>query len=134
MKRLLLLLGIVILFSECNDSPPAATEKIEGTWRLVAYEVIENGVSSWTKAQPSNIHVRHDGLILDDQGFLPCCPPETLIINGTTFKIKPKIKVFRARNCELSSCAPCPTLKIQHTDNEIITTNCSGYGMKYVRQ
>ena len=140
MRRIFLLLGMIVLLSDCkkdNDSPASVIQKIFGRWRLVEYETTQNGQKVWVKAdtaaQQTFINIDNDGLILDDQGYLPCCPPEWLTINGNQFKIIKKEGVFTAPMCASVSCVACPNLKIQQSDNESETTHCIGFRTRYIR-
>lgn len=128
------------MLSDCkdnDDSRASVIQKIVGRWRLIEYEKTQNGEKLWVKAnsttQPSHINVDKNGLILNDQGYLPCCPPEWLTINGNSFKIIRKEGVFTEPICVSASCAPCPNLKIQQSGNELIITHCIGLRAKYIR-
>ena len=139
MKQILLLLGIIIMFSECkkDDSPASTIESIVGRWRQT--ETKGNDENSWVKSDTSSqsyyINVLSGGLIVNDKGFLPCCPPESLTINGTLVKITKNTDPIRFDPfCASVNCAPCLNLIIQQTGNEMVITSCGGYQQKYVRE
>ena len=139
MKRPFLLLGIIFLLSGCkkDDSPVSAIENIVGKWRLVAYETLQNGERVWVQMDPASqsnsMNIRRDGLIVDDLGFLPCCSPESLNINGTSFKIIRNPDVGSAPMCMYVNCYACPVLNIEHSGNEMTTTSCNDFQMKYIK-
>ena len=139
MRRIFLLLGMIVLLSDCkkdNDSPASVIQKIVGRWRLVEYQTTQNGQKVWVKAdsaRSTHINVYSDGMILDDQGYLPCCPPEWLTINGNQFKVTPRANVFTAPMCAAVLCVACPNLKIQRSGNEMTTSYCTDFQVKYIK-
>lgn len=142
MKRYLYILLIPFLLLNCKKEkePAPAIKEIVGRWRLDAVEKTVNGQKVWEKVSsdsPSYLTFRFDGVILDGKGLPWCCSPETLIVNGTSFKIKPKAKVPTNPQCALIDCVSCSSWDLEQKENElIITLACQSlnYRHRYLRE
>jgi hypothetical protein len=136
MKRYLYTLLIPFLLLNCKEREPEplpAIKEIVGKWRLDAIEKTVNGQTAWEKVsydQPWYLVFRFDGVILDGNGLPYCCAPETLIVNGAPFKIKPRAEIPENPQCYLVDCASCPSWDLEQKENELILTSGCAY-MKY---
>lgn len=137
MKRYLYILLIPFLFLTCKKEPAPlpAIQEIVGRWRLDAMEKTVNGQKVWEKVSfnsPAYLAFRFDGVILDGEGLPACCAPDSLVVNGTPFKIKPKAKVPENPQCHFVDCALCPSWDLEQKDNElIITSRCDVLNFRY---
>ncbi|MPR33739.1 hypothetical protein [Salmonirosea aquatica] len=147
MKRYLYIFLLPLLLLNCKkESEPAplpAIEEIVGKWRLDAVEKTVNGQKVWEQVSgPVPIFTyylvfRFDGVILGEKGLSWCCSPETLIVNGTSFKIKPKAKVPTNPQCAYVDCISCPSWDLEQRDNELILTSACeflNYRHRYLRE
>lgn len=138
MNRILFSLIFIFILIACKRDdidPLAVIEPIEGAWKLVAIEKMENGMHSWesvTAATSNIINFRYDGVILDPYGNGSCCAPKKLVINGESFDIKPKIALDYA-HCAAVHCGFCAYWKIDQKGNELILTSCETARMKYLK-
>jgi hypothetical protein len=130
MKRYLNILLIPYLLLNCKHEPAPlpAIKEIVGKWRLDAVETTINGQTVWEKANdtpPVYIVFRFDGVILNSDGLRDCCAPDSLIVNGTPFKIKPAAEILSNPQCAYVYCMPCSPWDLKKSDNELILTrNC----------
>lgn len=138
MKKLLLFFGIIFLLTDCkkDDSPAFAIEPILGKWNMVELEGYVMNVKQWiTVVDSSGINILPSGVILVQTGLVPCCPAESLTINGTSFKITKNtdLKLFDPY-CMTVNCVSCPNLIIEQSGNEMMITRCGGNREKYKRE
>lgn len=137
MKRILYALLLPILLVGCkkekDPAPLPVIKEIVGKWRLDALEKTVNGQKVWEKVSydpPTYLAFRFDGVILDNKGLPWCCSPETLIVNGTSFRVDPLAKVPTNPQCALVNCYSCPSWDLQRNENELIITSSCEF-MKY---
>jgi hypothetical protein len=140
MGRVFLFLGIIFLHTDCKkgDSPASVIEPILGEWRMTEYEIYDNDKKIWVSVnwddKPVYTTVLWNGQILEG-GLLPCCPPESLTINGSSFKItKNTDSKFYNPQCMYVNCYACPNLIIEQSGNEMTITHCGGSQRKYKRE
>lgn len=141
MKRYLYILLIPFLLLNCKKEkePAPAIKEIVGKWRLDAMVKTLNGQKVWEKVSynpPTYLAFRFDGVILDGKGLPWCCSPETLIVNGTSFKITPQAKVPTNPGCANVYCFTCPSWELMQKENELlITSSCfMTYRHRYLRE
>ena len=142
MKRYIYILLIPLLLLNCKREPAPlpAIKEIVGRWRLDAMEKTVNGQKVWEKVSydpPSYLVFRFDGVILDGNGLPYCCSPDTLVVNGTPFKIRPQAKVPENPQCHLVDCAYCRYWDLEQIGNELIlTSKCDflNYRHRYLRE
>lgn len=142
MKRYLYILLLPLFLLNCKKEPTPlrAIKKIVGRWRLDAVEKTVNGQKVWEKVSfdsPSYLVFRFDGVILDEKGFPWCCSPNTLVVNGTPFKIKPQDKVPTNPQCALINCYSCPSWNLEQKENELVlASECEfqNYRSRYLRE
>lgn len=144
MKRCLYILLIPFFFLNCKKekdfAPLPAIKEIVGRWRLDAVEKTVNGQKVWEKVTydpPSYLAFRFDGVILDENGLPACCAPDSLVVNGTSFKIKPQAQVPENPQCHLVDCAICSYWDLEQKGNEIILTpSCQflNHRQRYLRE
>lgn len=125
MKRILYILLIPFLLLNCKQEPAPlpAIKEIVGKWRLEATEKTVNGQKVWEKVSddsPSYLTFRFDGVPLDGKGLPLCCAPDSLVVNGTPFKIKPLAKVPANPSCATVYCFSCPSWNLEQKGNELI--------------
>jgi len=142
MKRYLYILLVPLLLLNCKKEPAPlpAIKEVVGRWRLDAVEKTVNGQQIWEKVPadpPSHLVFRFDGVILDENGLPWCCVPDSLIVNGTPFKIKPLASIPENPQCHLVDCAACSSWDLEQKENELtLTSNCEfvHYRRRYLRE
>ena len=144
MKRLMYALLLPFLLLNCKKerelAPLPAIKEIVGRWRLDAMEKTVNGQKVWEKVTsdpPSYLTFRFDGLLMDEKGLPWCCSPNTLVVNGTPFKIKPQDKVPTNPQCALINCYSCPSWNLEQKENELVlASECEfqNYRSRYLRE
>lgn len=111
MKKLLYLLLLPLLLLNCKKKDPEplpVIKEIAGKWRLEANGKTVNGQKVWEKANdnpPYYLVFRFDGVLFDGEGKARCCAPDSLIVNGVPFKIKPLAPIPENPECHLLDCA-----------------------------
>lgn len=136
MKRILLLLGILFMLTDCkkDESPASALEPVLGKWYLVEYQTYVNEELTWVPSKDQyDITILPRGVILDQSGYIQCCAPEKLTVNGTSFKITKSTdpKQYNPM-CMSVNCMVCP-IDIEQSGNEMTITLCKTQ-QKYVRK
>ena len=142
MKRLIyipLFLIIVFACAENNDAerPVAALPTSDSKWLLTETEQLVNGKKVWVAVstlQPEFLVFRYDGMILNGDGKASCCYPKNLLINNTSYEVKPQSAVSYTSDCSSVICAPCPIWDIEMKGSEMIIAQCQNPRNKYVRQ
>jgi hypothetical protein len=142
MKGYLYIFLIPLLLLNCKKKPEPlpAIENIVGRWRLDAMEKTVNGQKIWEKVSydpPAYLTFRFDGVSLDGNGLPLCCAPDSLIVEGTPFKIKPQTKVPENPQCHLVDCASCSYWNLEQKGNELILTSACeflNYRHRYLRE
>lgn len=142
MKRLLYFpLFITLLLSCKKDSMDtynsANVQSIAGSWRLVEVEKASiDNKNVWQPvpaSQSDTLVFRADGVILNPDGTPRCCPPKSLVINGTLRDIQPQMAIPANPVCALVNCVYCPTWELFWTEDVLIISSCLGSRTKYVR-
>ena len=140
MKKIsyLILLPLVLGCQREREITPRAVQLIEGTWEAIAWNPPSNGNEEWKEIDHDKrswrLIFRSDGIPVDADGLGMCCPPNSLLINGNLFFIKPKLPLpSNGSKCAGLWCRFCETIEIQVTDDNLLWTDCIGVSIRYRR-
>ncbi|MCE7060300.1 hypothetical protein [Dyadobacter sp. CY343] len=143
MNKLLLILLVLIGFSQCKKDNPAPeplpeVASIVGKWRVIAYgrTVGDSLVTEPVPAGERTVYeFRYDGMLLNEKGYLPCCISQRLVIDGKLFVPKPLGPVESDPSCIFLDCAPCPQVSITRpTADNLLIEPCTGIFMTLARE
>lgn len=130
---------ILTLFGCRKDekNPIYNLSQLTGKWQMVDRQVWENDVMVWQKLdekdKPIIVQINPNGAMLNEQGFITCCAPLSITVNG----IKYVIGYSNEKSdpiCALVNCIRCDNLKIDLNGDEMTTTYCNGFQEKYIRK
>lgn len=142
MTRLLLSLLVLIAFAGCKkENDPAPLHEIAsivGKWRAVESRQTL-GDSTTTRPVPKQnswiYEFRFDGVLLNANGYVPCCLPSQYYLNGNAFKPKPAIPTELDPSCAYSLCAACPEMNVTQTSpDSLVIETCKGSFTTFARE
>jgi hypothetical protein len=142
MTRLLLSILIILAFAGCrkenNPIPLEEIASIVGKWRVVEYRQVRGDSTTTQQVPKQNSWVyefRYDGVVLNENGYVPCCLPSLYFLNGNEFKPKPAKPAELDPSCAYSLCAACPEMKITQTSPDSLTIEtCQGSFTTFARE
>jgi hypothetical protein len=135
-KQLVFIAFLLTAVTGCKKDkadPLAKLEEIAGRWKVTETEDLQNGKKVWQKTNNTwFINFREDGIVVDNNGNLVCCPPNQLTINGVTIQLPPATDLT-SPSCSSVRCSGCMNWEIEQRGNEIIVSVCNSSRVKYVR-
>ncbi|MGN7888304.1 hypothetical protein [Dyadobacter sp. 22481] len=133
MKTLSLFILALFVFVQCkkeNRDPAPEVISIVGKWRVVEYKQIYGDSTVTQPVAQASSHVyeiRYDGVLLNGNGYVPCCIPSSYSLNGTAFVPKPAKPVELDPICSYALCRGCPEMKLTQTaPDSLVMETCEG--------
>lgn len=135
---------IVLAFVQCRENrnvdpvPLPEIASIAGKWRVVAYSQAlgDSMITDTVARENAAFYVfRYDGVLVNENGYMPCCLPRNYFLNGNFFEATPLKPVEYDPGCQYVYCAGCPemTITTPTADNLLIET-CQGTFTSLVRE
>ncbi|TLU90310.1 hypothetical protein [Dyadobacter sediminis] len=137
MNRIVLFVLLLFAFTNCKKDerdPISSFANIAGTWRPIEHTSPDSVTVPVTNAESNIVVFRFDGVMLNKNGYLPCCAPTSYTVNGISMQVKPLIPVELDPICALVNCASCPNFRIVKNKPNELTTYCGEYSTRFVRE
>ncbi|QRR02482.1 hypothetical protein [Dyadobacter sandarakinus] len=141
MTRLLTSVLFLIALTACKKDSIAPVEEIAaivGKWRIVKqqYNIADSTVTEAVPRGSSWVYVfRADGVLVNENGYKPCCIPEQYSLNGKEFKPEPANPAIFDPFCANVYCVSCPEMSITHTTPDtLVIETCSKDFKTFVRE
>ncbi len=141
MKTLSLFILALFVFVQCkkeNRDPAPEITSIVGKWRIVEYRQTSGDSIVTRPVLRANSYIyefRYDGVLLNGNGYVPCCLPSEYSLNGTAFVPKPTAPVELDPICATSLCGICPDIKLTQTaPDSLVMEACGGALGVFVRE
>ncbi|GGB96508.1 hypothetical protein [Dyadobacter sediminis] len=143
MKKTLFILTF-LAFVQCRESrkvdpePLPEIASIAGKWRVIAYSRASGDslITDTVTTENAAFYVfRYDGVLVNENGYRPCCLPQNYFLNENFFEAKPLKPVESDPACQYVYCGGCPemTLTTPTADNLLMET-CKGTYTSLVRE
>ncbi len=133
MYKAVLISIVLVLFTlvnckkSSNNLEPNAVSILAGKWQLIAEEGNQNGNLTWINIPSSDsvyIYFRDDGIQVDKNGCVPCCPANTVILNGKKFDLVSKYPLLSCGPCRTDLCSSCDQVNIEIDENQLVYESC----------
>jgi len=137
MNRIVLLVLLLFAFTNCKRDerdPISSFAGIAGTWRPIEHISPDSVTVPVTNADSNIVIFRFDGVMLNKNGYKPCCAPTSYTVNGIFMEVKPLIPVELDPICALVNCGSCPDFRIINSKPDELTTYCEGYSTRFIRE
>jgi len=137
MNRLILFILIGFAFTTCKKDerdPVAELAAITGTWKPIARTSSDFVTTPVTNPEPDVIEFRYDGVMLNKNGFRPCCTPLSYTVNGIYMNIKPQAPAELDPVCATASCLSCQNFQVMQDNPDELITYCNGFSTRFVRE
>lgn len=138
MKKISIAILAMLAMAACKKDktdPIPEVASIVSKWRPVSY-IRAGGDTVSLVGQDVNLLIfRFDGVMLNEKGYKPCCSPDSYMLNGKRFEVKPQAPVEEDPSCIFVDCIKCEDLKMTLlSDDELLIDYCLGTSTKYVRE
>jgi len=138
MKKISILIVMLFAMAGCKKHEPNPIPEIApimSKWRPVERIDSKGDTISVASEQTDFLVFRFDGVIVNEAGYKPCCSPNSYILNGQRFEVKPQAPVQEDPSCIYVDCFVCQDTKItQLSENELLIEYCLGNSIKFVRE
>lgn len=144
MSKLSLVFLVLLVFLQCrkddkvDPEPIPEIASIVGKWRVTNYiqTVGDSLFTSPVAKENSLLFVfRFDGVLVNENGYMPCCLPQKYFLNGNLFEAKPLAPVEYDPGCKYVDCAGCAEMTIKRpTADSLLIETCKGSYTTLVRE
>lgn len=133
-----LILTSIVACRKDNLVPEEEVAGIVGKWRVVEqqYTIGDSTVKAEVPEENAWIYLfRPDGVLVNENGYMPCCRPQQYFLNGKWFEPKPAIPALLDPFCANVYCAYCPEMSVKQLSTDVIVIEiCDGNFQTFVRE